>query len=74
MPAGSGVAVMIGVVRAIVSRIYPSGTFDWRAVDHDYGEVAAQYDEGVSWIRGHHAPDSKEVAAMRVASALELKP
>lgn len=27
-------------------------------------------DEGVAWIRGHHAPDSKEVAAMLVAYAL----
>lgn len=27
-------------------------------------------DEGVTWIRGHHALDSKEVAALRVAHAL----
>lgn len=27
-------------------------------------------DEGITWIRGHHAPDSKEVAALLVAYAL----
>lgn len=28
--------------------------------------------EGVQWIRGHHAQDSKEVAALKVANALGI--
>ena len=28
------------------------------------------HDEGILWIRGHHAADSPEVASMRVAFAL----
>lgn len=31
-------------------------------------------EEGVTWIRGHHLCDSKEVAAVRVAKALAAKP
>lgn len=27
-------------------------------------------DEGINWIAGHHAPDSKEIAALKVAYAL----
>lgn len=33
-------------------------------------QVCSLSDEGIDWIRGHHAPDSKEVAALRVAHAL----
>lgn len=30
-------------------------------------------EEGVTWLRGHHLPDSKEVAGLRVAQALSVK-
>lgn len=41
----------------------------WQASSRE-GDVALK-DEGITWIRGHHAPNSKEVAALRVAHALE---
>lgn len=41
----------------------------WQASSGE-GDVALK-DEGITWIRGHHASDSKEVAALRVAHALE---
>ena len=39
-------------------------------LDHPGQGWIDDVDEGVSWIRGHHAPDSKEVAALLVAYAL----
>jgi hypothetical protein len=46
--------------RCYLSKPHP----EWPS--HLYG----WYEEGVTWIRGHHAPDSKEVAALLVAHAL----
>lgn len=58
------------VFKAIVAQIYSNGTFNWWCADIGRGEVAALYDEGVTWIYGHRNDDSKEVAALLVARAL----
>lgn len=58
------------VFRAVVVKIYVTGIFDWWAELIGRGEAAALCNEGITWIRGTHADDSKEVAAMLVAFAL----
>lgn len=41
----------------------------------DAGTLATRdlSDEGVTWIRGHHAPDSPEAQAMLAAAALDFE-
>lgn len=56
-------------VTAADSRSFP-GTFECRA-----GSIIFRRrfdDEGVKWIRGHHAPDAEAVRALRAARALDF--
>jgi hypothetical protein len=68
MPAHNG--NVYGILHAVVRRIDPL-KFTWYTKT-GYGEIIAQSGEGVTWIHGHHTGNSNEVAAMRVAHALEL--
>jgi hypothetical protein len=61
LPSGNIQPKMHVVVSDDGERLYPVGNKHW------WWRLC---DEGVTWIRGHHEADSKEVAALRVAYAL----
>lgn len=46
-----------------------SNKLRFRSEDSSYDSFLTG-DEGINWITGHHAPDSKEIAALKVAYVL----
>jgi len=62
-----------GPVAAKCSDVFPNGAymFVWNTPVAGH-IVHTDLSEGVLWIRGHHDPDSKEIAALRVSLALGI--
>jgi hypothetical protein len=56
-------------LRGTVLHVHES-RITWRTPNGSFGWPLLLHDEGVRWIRGHHAPNSQEVLALQAAFAL----
>jgi len=59
-------------IRKCIVLAVSDGFFTWQQVNEPSRRSSRSFaEEGITWIRGHHAYNSKKVSAMRVAKALE---
>lgn len=75
--------IMIGILRdgfypyrGSITRVFKNDLVNgenrilWRIAGGQYGESLKESDEGVTWIRGHHADNSEAITALKAAAAL----
>lgn len=68
---GNAITIVVGgrVRRGNVMEWLPHARFRWKGYSGTYGELMLA-DEGGSWIRGHHEPDTIQIRALLAANAL----